>query len=136
MLAKRIQEATQDYRRIRQVIPLGILRTKADYSKAVKALDEILDEIGEEESQPLAELADALSLFIENYEATHARLPVAKPAQVLKYLMQEHGLTQSDLSEVGTQGVVSEILTGKRQLNTRQIRALAKRFGVSAIVFI
>lgn len=136
MLAKRIQEATQDYRRIRRVIPLGILRTKVDYNKAIKALDEILDEIGENESHPLAELADALSLFIETYEATHARLPAAEPAQVLKYLMQEHGLTQSDLPEVGTQGVVSEILNGKRHLNTRQIRVLAKRFGVSPTVFI
>jgi len=32
--------------------------------------------------------------------------------------------------------VVSEILNGKRELNTRQIRLLAKRFNVSAAVFI
>jgi HTH-type transcriptional regulator/antitoxin HigA len=50
--------------------------------------------------------------------------------------MDEHGLTQSDLPEVGSQGVVSEVLSGKRDLNVRQIRALAKRFGVSTAVFI
>jgi HTH-type transcriptional regulator/antitoxin HigA len=50
--------------------------------------------------------------------------------------MDEHGLTQSDLSEVGSQGVVSEILSHKRQLNGRQIKALSKRFGVSASVFL
>jgi HTH-type transcriptional regulator/antitoxin HigA len=50
--------------------------------------------------------------------------------------MDEHNLRQSDLPEVGSQGVVSEILSGKRELNVRQIRALAARFGVSPAVFV
>ena len=50
--------------------------------------------------------------------------------------MEEHGLTQSDLPEVGSQGVISDILRGKRELNVRQIRTLAKRFHVSPAVFI
>ena len=50
--------------------------------------------------------------------------------------MDEHGLTQSDLPEVGSQGVVSEIIHGKRDLNVRQIRALATRFKVSPSVFL
>jgi HTH-type transcriptional regulator/antitoxin HigA len=49
--------------------------------------------------------------------------------------MEEHGLTQSDLLEIGSQGVVSEILSGKRDLNIRQITQLAARFGVSPAVF-
>ena len=55
---------------------------------------------------------------------------------MLRFLMEEHGLTQADLLEVGSQGVVSEILRGKRELNVRQIRALAKRFHVSPAVFV
>ena len=55
---------------------------------------------------------------------------------VLCFLMEEHGLTQSDLPEIGSQGVVSEVLRGKREPNIRQIRALAKRFQVSPAVFI
>ena len=50
--------------------------------------------------------------------------------------MEEHELTQSDLPEVGSQGVVSEILSGKRKLNIRQIHALSERFGVSPSVFV
>lgn len=60
----------------------------------------------------------------------------ASPAVVLKYLMQEQGLRRSDLPEIGSQGVVSEVLAGKRELNARQIKRLAKRFGVSPAVFI
>lgn len=51
------------------------------------------------------------------------------------HLMEEHGLTQSDLPEIGSQGVVSELLRAKRELNVRQIRALSQRFSVSPAVF-
>ena len=50
--------------------------------------------------------------------------------------MREHGLRQTELPEIGSQGVVSEVLAGKRELNTRQIGRLARRFGVSSAVFI
>jgi hypothetical protein len=57
-------------------------------------------------------------------------------AEMLRHCMEEHGLTQSDLPEAGSQGVVSEVLNGKRELNVRQIRALARRFQVAPAVFI
>jgi HTH-type transcriptional regulator / antitoxin HigA len=50
--------------------------------------------------------------------------------------MEEHGLTQKDLPELGSQGVVSEILAGRRALNVRQIQALATRFGVDPGAFL
>jgi HTH-type transcriptional regulator / antitoxin HigA len=42
----------------------------------------------------------------------------------------------SQVKEVGSQGVVSEILSGKRELNLRQVRALARRFGIAADAFL
>ena len=64
-------------------------------------------------------------------------MPKCKAPDLLQFLMEEHGLTQSDLTEVGSpQGVVSEILAGKRELNVRHIRALSKPFKVSPSVFI
>ncbi|MHB8425494.1 MAG: helix-turn-helix domain-containing protein [Gammaproteobacteria bacterium] len=136
MTAYQMKEVAQEYRRLRAVVPLGTLRTKKDYARATEMLDVILDEIGEDEKHPLAELADALGVFVEKYEADHVRIPEAKPAAVLKFLMQEHGLRQADLPEIGSQGVVSEVLAGRRELNSRQIKQLAKRFGVSPAVFV
>lgn len=136
MLADEMDRAVRDYKRLRALVPLGTLRTKKDYERAMDALDRIIDEIGDDEKHPLSDLADALSVFIERYEEEHVRIPDAKPVAVLKFLMREHNIRQSDLPEIGSQGVVSEVLTGKRELNTRQIRRLAKRFGVSAAVFI
>lgn len=136
MQANQFDQVIRDYRRLRTLVPLGTLRTKKDYARAVEMLDAILDEIGEDEKHPMAELADAISVFIEKYEAEHVPILDLKPAAVLKFLMSEHDLRQSDLPEIGSQGVVSEVLTGKRELNARQIKRLAKRFNVSPSVFI
>jgi HTH-type transcriptional regulator/antitoxin HigA len=73
---------------------------------------------------------------IAAYEAEHYPIAQAPAHEVLRLLMQEHDLRHSDLPEVGSQGVVSEILSGKRTLNTRQIRELAQRFGVDMRVFL
>jgi HTH-type transcriptional regulator / antitoxin HigA len=54
---------------------------------------------------------------------------------MLRFLMEQHGFTQG-LPEIGSQGVVSEILNGKREPNVRQIKALAERFQVPPGVFI
>lgn len=63
-------------------------------------------------------------------------MPTASGAEMLQFFMQEHDLAQADLPEVGSQGVISEILSGKRDLNVRQIRALSQRFHVSPAVFL
>lgn len=136
MLAKYIREANADYRRIRRHIPLGPLRTEAEYRRAVAVLDEIVDEIGEQEGHPLADLAETLALAIAAYEEVHVLVQDASGPAVLRTLMDEHGLSQSNLPEIGSQGVVSEVLSGKRDLNVRQIGGLAARFGVSPAVFL
>jgi HTH-type transcriptional regulator/antitoxin HigA len=50
--------------------------------------------------------------------------------------MKEYELKQKDLSELGSQGVVSEILNRQRDLNLRQVKALSERFKVPATAFI
>ncbi|MBV6753163.1 MULTISPECIES: helix-turn-helix domain-containing protein [Pseudomonas] len=111
-------------------------KTEADYDVLVGVLDELLELIGEDESSPLMSLVDILSDYIEAYDHEHRPMPVASGADVLREMMREHGLNQSDLPGVGPQSVVSEILSGKRKLNLRQIRWLAEHFGVSEQTFI
>lgn len=81
-------------------------------------------------------MLDTLGTVVHAYEEKHHALPDAAGADVLRYLMEEHGLSQAELPEVGSQGVVSEVLNGKRELNVRQIRALGERFHVSPAVFV
>jgi HTH-type transcriptional regulator/antitoxin HigA len=118
------------------IAPLLTIRNERDYNAAVKRMNELLDEIGTNEKHPLYSLLDTLGTLIHAYEEEHFPIPVSTGADILRFLMDEHGLTQSDLSEIGSQGVVSEILNGKRELNVRQIRALANKFKVSAATFV
>lgn len=118
------------------IAPLLSIRNEREYNAAVKRLNELLDEIGDIENHPLYGLLDTLGTLIQIYEEEHYPIPDATGAEGLRFLMEEHGFTQSDLSEVGSQGVVSEILNGKRELNVRQIRFLAEKFIVSSAVFL
>jgi HTH-type transcriptional regulator/antitoxin HigA len=112
------------------------IRDEREYDAAVERMNGLLDEIGTDESHPLYGLLDLLGTLIQVYEEKHHPVPPASGADALRFLMDEHGLTQSDLAEIGSQGVMSEILSGKRDLNVRQIRILAQRFHVSPAVFI
>ena len=101
-------------------------------------MDKLLEEVGDDEKHRHADLLDVVSTLVSQYEET--QLPwedTTEPRDVLRFLMEQNELKQSDLSEeVGTQGVVSEILAGNRAINARQAKALAKRFRVSPAVFL
>lgn len=118
------------------VRPYLSIRSEEDYDRAVEQLNQLLDEVGTNEEHPLYEYLDTLGTLIQVYEESHYPISRSSGVEVLRFLMEENGMRQTDLPEVGSQGVVSEILNGKRELNVRQIRELAKRFHVSPSVFI
>ena len=45
--------------------------TESEYNQIVALLDSLIDEVGEDESHPLASLMEVISVLIENYEAEH-----------------------------------------------------------------
>jgi HTH-type transcriptional regulator/antitoxin HigA len=121
----------------RSPVKLRAIDSERHYRAMVEFMNELLDEVGDRESHPLMGLLDVVTTFVNNYEESNVDIPDAKPAAVLRFLMEQHGLRQADLAALfGTQSNVSEILNGKREINVRQAKALAKRFGVSAAVFI
>jgi HTH-type transcriptional regulator / antitoxin HigA len=131
------REIARHFAAVTAVIPLHRLQSERDYRLAVHKLDELLDAGGADESDALGDLVALLGEFVEEYERRKGyALPDASGADVLRFLMHRDGLRQSDLPEIGSQGVVSEILSGKRDLNARQIRALAQRFNVGPAAFI
>ena len=114
----------------------SVPHNEKDHHKMVNLLDSLIDEVGNNENHPLASLMETIGSLIETYESKNIDELEGDPVGALNTLMEEHGLKQSDLSEIGSQGVVSEVLSGKRQLNVRQIKMLSKRFKVSPAVFI
>ena len=118
-------------------VRLTAIHTQAEYDRAVEFMNQLLDVVGNDEEHELADMLELLGQLVEDFEHVHHSLPDAEPGQVLRFLMDQHELKQADLAhEIGSQSVVSEILNGHRQINARQAKALAQRFGVSSSVFI
>lgn len=131
-----MDDITSHFAALSSVIPLRPIRTTQDYDHAVATLNQLLDAGAADEAHPLSDLVDTLGSLIGEYDERHFPLKDVTPIEVLQFLMEQHQLTQSDLPEIGSQGVVSEILRGKRELNLRQIKALAERFAVGPSAFI
>lgn len=118
-------------------IKIGAIHNEAEYDSVVSFMNSLLDVVGDNEEHELADLLDLVAQLVEDYEGTRYAPPDAPPHEVLRFLMDQHSLKQTDLAaEIGGQSVVSDILNGKREINVRQAKALAARFGVSAGVFL
>ena len=95
-------------------------------------LDEREDLSPEEE-----QLAEMLTILIEDFEAKHYPLPPVSPREALKELMEERELRHSDIWPVlGNKGVASEILNGKRSISKAQAKKLSEFFRVPVELFI
>lgn len=130
-MTAQLKEVAEIWPRVSGV--LSVPKSRKDFNRLLRLMDEILDETGGDEKHPLASLAETIGCLLEAYESSTEIPP--DPAEVLRFLMDQHGLRQNDLPEVGSQGVVSEVLSGKRRMNLRQINALSARFHVPIGVF-
>jgi HTH-type transcriptional regulator / antitoxin HigA len=107
-------------------------KTNEEYTEALYELDQRSARLTRAEK----ELAELLTLLIEDFESKRCKLPRAKPVEILRFLMDQHGLKQKDLVDVfGTRSIVSEVLSGKRKLNREHIQRLSQRFHLSPEAF-
>ncbi len=125
---------SREYSSLLTKVPPKVIRTE----KENEAYTEILYDLDQRKKVTPAEreLAKLLTLLIEDFEERRYQLPHLKPLDVLHFLMDEHGLMQKDLVSVfGTPSIVSEVLSGKRELNKEHIKRLSDQFHVSPEVF-
>jgi HTH-type transcriptional regulator / antitoxin HigA len=116
-------------------IPPRVIRSDRENEAYTEILYD-LDQRAKSLTRAERELADLLTLLIEDYEEKRYGLPRAKPLDTLRFLMEEHDLKQKDLADVfGTPSIVSEVLSGKRELNKQHIERLSKKFHVSPELF-
>lgn len=107
-----------------------------ELDKLIELSDYLIDITKGDESHTLMGLLDIVGTLISNYESRIIHEPEGTPIGCLKLLISEHGLKQKDLAELGSPGVISEIFSGKRELNKRQIKALSNRFNCNPAIFI
>ncbi|HYI14820.1 MAG TPA: hypothetical protein VEX37_05490 [Thermomicrobiales bacterium] len=111
------------------------IQTGGQLDDAIALIDDLLDRgsLSEGEEQYL----DALSVLVEAYEREHIPFPEVAGVDVLRHLMAENGLRQSDLLDVfETRSVASEVINGKRPLTLNHVRRLSERFQLPAEVFL
>jgi HTH-type transcriptional regulator / antitoxin HigA len=113
----------------------AVIRSEAENERYIALLEE-LDRKGGRMSAAERRMAELLTLLIEDFEEKHYALKAASPTEILDELMRANHLKQKDLVDVfGTPSIASEVLSGKRRLNTEHIRKLGRRFRVSPEVF-
>ena len=79
----------------------------------------------------------AQALLLQAYEAARWPARAMPPAELIRYAMEQHGLTPADMAPVlGTRSRVSEVLNGKRPLTLAMIRRLHARLGLPADLLI
>jgi HTH-type transcriptional regulator/antitoxin HigA len=78
-----------------------------------------------------------LLTLVEKYENEHYPMNDASPLDILLHLMESNNLKQADLVNViGSSGVVSEVVNGKRQISKNQAQTLGKFFNVDLKLFL
>ena len=112
------------------------VRTEEDYEQVRATIDALLGEVGDNENHPLAEVLYYLADQVKAYEDETFRIPAAAPNDVLRFLMEQHGLKQEDLGDCAPQSRISDILSGKRSISKEIAKRLARRFHVRADVFL
>jgi HTH-type transcriptional regulator/antitoxin HigA len=81
-------------------------------------------------------VAEILVMLIEGYEERYA-LNASTPLSMLQELMLANDLKQKDIVPlIGSKGVTSEVLSGKREISKAMAANLGKRFNVPHTLFL
>jgi HTH-type transcriptional regulator / antitoxin HigA len=133
----RSQSGPDDYLELVKRLPLRPIRTAGEYDAAAGLLDALV--LRADLSDGQRDYVEALSLFIEDYDRRNNVFDTSgrTPLDMLKHLMEANDMSVTDLGGVlGSKGVASEILHGKRSLSKSHILKLAERFHVDPGLFL
>ena len=119
--------------------PIHSKTMQRTYSQVIQILMEVIQRNGTHNvslCQIIRKYLNAALPFLEAYEKKEFPLDSVTPEEVLRFLMEQHQLSQYDIAQdLGGQSVVSNILSGKRRLTREHIERLSKRFRVSPASF-
>jgi HTH-type transcriptional regulator/antitoxin HigA len=113
-----------------------IIETEEENERALAVVESLThkSDLNPEEDQ----LLELLITLIEKFEAEHYPLNnLSTPLSRLTFLMEENHLRQADLIEVfGSKGIVSEVLSGKRQISKSHALKLGEFFNLNPALFL
>ncbi len=125
---------TQYTRLLTSFSPVAI-ESGAEHARALNAVAALMDK--ESRSRAETSLLKLLAVLIEDYEQKRYSMGDASPLDSLKELMRARGMRAKDLwSVIGSKGITSEVLNGKRGISNEMARKLGELFSVSPAIFI
>ena len=112
------------------------IRSLADFERVNVLTDALSDEVGDDESHPLFSMLELTMELMQRWEDEHVLVPDVEPKEVLRYLLEENGLKQKDLSDIASPTLISDILAGRREISRVLAKRLADRFNVNVSAFL
>ena len=112
---------------------LIVIDSDAELARAKTLVDQLM---ASDDAADIARL-EAQARLIAAYEEKMwpRRAPAA--AEIVRYLMEQHGLSRADMAPIlGTVSRVSEVLRGKKGLSMTMVQRLRARFAVPADVLL
>lgn len=126
---------SQSYAQLLALYQPKVIETETECDRAIA----LAEELEHKPNRTLEEdaILELLVTLIEKFEAEQYPIPEGTPHQMLLHLMEASGTKQENLvGIIGSRGVVSEVVNGKRSISKDQAKALAAMFSVDVGLFI
>ena len=137
---KRKPKPKIDVRKYGQLLAEALPRpieTEAEYERTLEIINRLMSKPESNLTSEEDVLLELLSQLVERYEERTYPIPDAPPHAVIQFLMEDRGLQHKDLMPVlGSRGVTSEVINGKRKPSKLQVKALAEFFKLPPELFI
>src|SRR5471030_1964390 len=131
----RFEVMPKDYTGLCQILTPRPIHDKLDFGNVTEITDAMA---GHKLTADQEDYFDLLCRLIEDYEKEHVNAPKATALDALQHLLDANDMSAADLARLldvhRTLGGM--ILRGERQLTLAHVRTLAKRFNVSADLFL
>lgn len=112
-----------------------VITTEEENERALRIVEKLMAVKNRTPEQNV--LLELIVILIEKFEDEHYQLNASTPHSILLDLMEARDLKQSALVGVlGSKGVTSEVINGKRSISKAQAKALGEFFHVSHTLFL
>ena len=112
-----------------------VIETESEYERTLAIVERLT--FNRNRTPEETALHKLLVMLVEADEAEHYPMSAASSDDILRHIMEVSGTRQADLvGIVGSSGVVSEIVNGKRAISKAQAKILAELFKVSPSLFL
>ncbi len=112
-----------------------VIETESEYERALSIVERLT--FNQNRTPEETEIHKLFVTLVEAYEIEHYSMDEPSPHEILRHILSASNTSQADLIGVlGSERVVTEIVSGERSIDQTQAKILADRFKVSPKLFV